>query len=378
MLIFYLFFLLTSVVYVWQVLQYYFYWKKTPPIKFKATHITESISIIIAVRNEARNIKACIDSVLEQTFTDFEIIVVDDFSADHTSTIVLAFNDPRVKYFQLKDSLPDRAANTMNKKKAIELGVRQSNFNLIVTTDGDCTMGPGWLQVISDTFLNPTIQYATGIVTYYENPDLFSKFQQIDLMSLMGITAASIQMKSAYMSNGANMAFRKKTFERIDGYKSNIDLPTGDDVFLLHNIISTYGHNAVIFIKNLDAAVYTASCATLAEFVQQRIRWVSKSTKLISKKAILTLQFMYIYHSLFLILSILCCFLPGYHWPYLLGFFIIKFSIDLLFLNSVSSFFKRRELLIGLPLFEIFYIAYVIVIGVLGIRGTYEWKSRRI
>jgi glycosyltransferase involved in cell wall biosynthesis len=377
-LIFYLFFLLTSVVYVWQVLQYYYYWKKTPLVKTKSIQTTESISIIIAVRNEAKNIKACIDSILQQTFTDFEILVIDDFSDDQTSAIVMAFNDPRVKYFQLKDSLPDCAANTMNKKTAIELGVRQSNFNLIVTTDGDCTMGQAWLQVISDTFLNPTIQYATGIVTYYGNPDLFSKFQQIDLMSLMGITAASIQMKSAYMSNGANMAFRKTTFDRIDGYKSNIDLPTGDDVFLMHNIISTYGSNAVTFIKNLDAAVHTASCVTLAEFVQQRIRWVSKSTKLISKKATLTLQFMYIYHSLFLVLLILSLFLDGNHWPYLLGFFIIKISIDLLFLNSVSSFFKRRELLIGLPLFEIFYFAYVIVIGVLGIKGTYEWKSRRI
>ena len=120
MLIFYLFFLLTSVVYVWQVLQYYYYWKKTPLVKTKSIQTTESISIIIAVRNEAKNIKACIDSILQQTFTDFEILVIDDFSDDQTSTIVLAFNDPRVKYFQLKDSLPDRAANTMNKKKAID------------------------------------------------------------------------------------------------------------------------------------------------------------------------------------------------------------------------------------------------------------------
>lgn len=378
MLIFYIFFLLASSVYVIQVLQYYFYWKKIDITTTKNAKSTAPISIVIAVRNEAQNIQACIDCILKQTFIDFELIIIDDFSDDQTATLVLAFNDPRVKYFHIKEYLPESALHTMNKKKAIELGVKKASFNLIATTDGDCTMGTAWLQVISDTFLNPTIQYATGIVAYFEKPGLFSKFQQIDLMSLMGITAAAIQMKSAYMSNGANMTFRKKTFEMIDGYKTNADLPTGDDVFLMHHIISTYGDNSVTFIKNKDAAVYTTSCGTLAAFIQQRIRWVSKSTKLVSKKAIFTLQFMYVYHSLFLVLTLLCFFLPSIHWRYLLGFFIIKVSIDLLFLNSVSSFFKQRKLLIGLPLFEIFYIAYVIAIGVLGIRGTYEWKSRRI
>lgn len=378
MLIFYLFFLLASSAYVIQVLQYYFYWKKIPIITTQGTHVIAPISIIIAVRNEAQHIQACIESILKQTFIDFELIIVDDFSDDETGAIVLAFNDSRVKYFHLKEYLPASALHTMNKKKSIELGVKQANFNLIVTTDGDCSMGRTWLQVISDTFSNPTIQYATGIVAYFEKPDLLSRFQQIDLMSLMGITAATIQMKSAYMSNGANMAFRKKTFEMIGGYKTNVDLPTGDDVFLMHHIISTYGENAVTFIKNNEAAVYTSSCTTLAAFIQQRIRWVSKSTKLLSKKAIFTLQFMYLYHSLFLVLTLLCFLLPSIHWRYLLGFFIIKVSIDLLFLNSVSSFFKQRKLLIGLPLFEIFYIVYVIAIGVLGIKGTYEWKSRRI
>ena len=378
MLIFYLFFLLATIIYAVQVLQYYFYWKKIKPITINTNRLAEPISIIIAVRNEAKNIQSCIDSILKQSFVDFEIIIVDDFSDDLTPNIVLAFNDPRVKYFHLKEYLPAKALYTMNKKKAIEFGVGQANFNLIVTTDGDCTMGIAWLEVISNTFLEPTIQYATGLVNFYEKPDFFSKFQQIDLMSLMGITAASIQMKSAYMSNGANMAFRKNAFLTTNGYSDNFDLPTGDDVFLLHAIISTYGVDAVTFIKNIDATVYTSSCSTLSEFIHQRIRWVSKSTKVISKKVTYTLQFMYIYHALFLLLFIISCFCSANNWTYLLVFFIIKNLLDLVFLNSVSSFFKRRKLLIGLPLFEIFYIIYVITIGILGIRGIYEWKSRRI
>lgn len=56
------------------------------------------VSVIIPAYNAADHLGEAIQSVLDQTFTDFEIIVVNDASPDNTTEIVESFNDPRLKY----------------------------------------------------------------------------------------------------------------------------------------------------------------------------------------------------------------------------------------------------------------------------------------
>ena len=57
-----------------------------------------SISVILAVYNGSQFIKDAIQSMLDQSYADFEFIIVDDGSTDSTSEIVASFNDPRIKY----------------------------------------------------------------------------------------------------------------------------------------------------------------------------------------------------------------------------------------------------------------------------------------
>ena len=59
------------------------------------------VSVIIPTYNRGYRIKYCIDSILEQTFTNYEIIVIDDNSSDNTWQIIKKINDERVKYFKL-------------------------------------------------------------------------------------------------------------------------------------------------------------------------------------------------------------------------------------------------------------------------------------
>ena len=56
-----------------------------------------TVSVLLPVYNGAAYLQAAIDSVLAQTFTDFEVIIIDDGSADATPQILAAFTDPRIK-----------------------------------------------------------------------------------------------------------------------------------------------------------------------------------------------------------------------------------------------------------------------------------------
>ena len=58
------------------------------------------VSVVIPTRNRAAFLQAAIQSVLNQTFQDFEIIVVDDASADQTAQVIQSFTDPRINYIR--------------------------------------------------------------------------------------------------------------------------------------------------------------------------------------------------------------------------------------------------------------------------------------
>ncbi|GAB4132182.1 MAG: glycosyltransferase [Bacteroidia bacterium] len=58
-----------------------------------------SISVIIPAYNAASYLKETVESVLHQTFADFEIIIIDDGSRDNTAEVAQSIHDPRVKYF---------------------------------------------------------------------------------------------------------------------------------------------------------------------------------------------------------------------------------------------------------------------------------------
>lgn len=58
------------------------------------------VSVIIPTYNRAHMITQAIDSVLNQAFKDFELIVVDNYSSDNTESVVKSYNDKRIRYFK--------------------------------------------------------------------------------------------------------------------------------------------------------------------------------------------------------------------------------------------------------------------------------------
>lgn len=72
---------------------------------------TPKISIIVPAYNAESTIARCIDSILAQTLTDFELIIIDDGSADKTGRICAAYNDDRIRYHRKENGGPSSARN---------------------------------------------------------------------------------------------------------------------------------------------------------------------------------------------------------------------------------------------------------------------------
>jgi glycosyltransferase involved in cell wall biosynthesis len=92
----------------------------------------------MCVRNIEKYIGSCIKSVLDQTFTDFEIVVVDDNSNDKTRRIIENFEDERVRYF--------RNEKLLGISKSRNRTLKYAKGEYVFFTDGDCIVSKDWIE----------------------------------------------------------------------------------------------------------------------------------------------------------------------------------------------------------------------------------------
>jgi len=171
------------------------------------------ISVVIPVYNKAKYIQATVNSVLQQTFKDFELIIIDDGSTDNSAEIINSFDDNRIKFITQKNN---GVANARNK------GVQIAQTELICFLDADDLWYDNHLEEIwhLSTSFPAAAFYATayqiqhhGHIKKYVYPfeqqrQLIDKFYQYD----KGIALFYI----------SNFAVKKSIFIQESGFKSQI------------------------------------------------------------------------------------------------------------------------------------------------------------
>jgi cellulose synthase/poly-beta-1,6-N-acetylglucosamine synthase-like glycosyltransferase len=359
-------------------------WLSIPEFFISTKEVNHTkVSVIIPARNEEQNIGICLSSILHQNYPAhlFEVIVVDDHSTDNTARIVKSFAANNVKLISLKDFTDGSMLNSY-KKKAIDIAIQQSSGTLIVTTDADCIVPKTWLQCMATFYERNHPALIAAPVAYYNENSFLKIFQSLDFITLQGITGASVHKKFHSMCNGANLAYERKAFDEVNGFKGIDSIASGDDMLLMHKIYQRYPER-VLFLKSTQAIVETQAMETLADFFNQRIRWASKSDKFEDKRIFWVLVLVYFFNVWLFLLTILgLVALIGYHnssvmWI-LLYVFVIKVFIELLFIYPVATFFSKQKIISWFTFSQPFHILYTIIAGWLGKFGSYKWKERKV
>ena len=391
------------------IISFAYGWLRTKKYERKNISGKTFVSVLIPARNEEENIGDCINDILQQDFPEelFEIIVVDDFSADSTARVVEDFckKNDNIRLIRLSGENNEngttdytdlhRLDKDYGKKRAIYKGIENSKGNFIVTTDADCRMNNEWLSTIVSFYeefkpkmiVCPVVILETGI---------FNRIQSLEFLSLIGSSAGAIGINRPIMCNGANLAYEKDAFLQFNDPLNN-KFASGDDVLFmlklkknLKNTLSTWGSNQILFLKSNKVTVYTKAQPTFQSFVQQRRRWVSKSKAYKDFDIIFTALIVF-FTNFFLFCSFtLMWFIHYFGWLFL-ALFVLKTLVDFLFLSIISSFFTppthtlrrtskikiRTVLILFLPV-EFLYFFYVSFIGIFGTIGRYNWKGRRL
>ena len=104
--------------------------------------IDPKISIVIPMYNAEKYVETCINSILGQTFRDFELILIDDCSTDRSAEIVQHYQDPRIRLFKLgKNSGAGAAMNH---------GIKISRGEFVSIVDSDDALMPNAIQTLLD------------------------------------------------------------------------------------------------------------------------------------------------------------------------------------------------------------------------------------
>jgi glycosyltransferase involved in cell wall biosynthesis len=167
-------------------------------------------SIIIPAFNEAATIKQCLNAICSGSFSNFEIIVIDDASNDNCASIVASYPDSRVKLIgNIKSIGPTGCFN---------YGASQARGKYLLFTDADCIADPHWIEQAVQSFSSGEACAVEGAIRYEISATKI--WHKIPLNPYYNITRdKNISVEHQDYANG-NFAIERKYFELLEGFNS--------------------------------------------------------------------------------------------------------------------------------------------------------------
>jgi cellulose synthase/poly-beta-1,6-N-acetylglucosamine synthase-like glycosyltransferase len=370
-----IFLLAISLLYAFFTLTLWLTWLRMPA--FQPDAITQDgafITVVIPVRNEASNIINLLNDLSQQTYTRFEVIVADDSSTDATLAIVQQY--AQTASFALLP-LPIVNEHTASpKKRAITQSIASAKGKLIVTTDGDCRVGPDWLATIATFQRKTNARLISGPVTFTTEHTVFDALQTVEFASLIGSGAGTMTLGFPTMCNGANLCYVKEVFAEVGGFAGVDHIASGDDELLMHKIAARYP-DGVQFLKNPGAIVRTQAHQSWQAFYHQRKRWASKWRAYTSYGPSLLAVFVFLSNAAPVVASLSWFFgLLNYE----VALFVIAAKVlpEFLFLRQVLVFLQKKSVVGVIPLTQLLYPLYVLFFGLAAQGKGYVWKERNL
>lgn len=351
-----------------------FFWRRQPDFVLPE-HISHvPLTVVIPVRDEERNIAACLRAISRQQYPAhlLEVIVVDDHSHDKTAQVVMEI-EKQYPFSLLLLKLPEEKTG---KKKALDMGIRKAKGMLIVTTDADCIMQEEWLAGIAAFHEKTGARMISGPVSYTGEKNWFEKMQSIDFLAMTGFGAAAFSCKMPVIGNGANLCFEREAYLQVEGYEGTYASVSGDDVLLMHKFKRKYP-GRIRYLKFSGAMVSTLPSENLRHFFHQKLRWASKA-RLYKDHASVLISVLLLLINVLTLMAMVALPLVSVELRWALLFLLlVKLGVDLFFLFPFLTFAGKRRLWLFFFPIQLLYPAYITGISIFAPFFNFSWKGRR-
>lgn len=202
------------------------------------------VSIIVPIYNAELFLHRCVDSILNQSFIDFDLILVDDGSQDQSALICDEYEqrDSRIHVIHQKNKGPSVARNN-----GIEYALTQSNSKYLTFVDSDDWIHPQYLEYM----LKAITDYSAEIsMCQHEYISKNKKLQKADLYNKCTFNEISAEELMVAQSNGFNYIWGKvysKCCFKTLRYPENISF--GEDNLVIFKII--FECKKIVFLDNV-------------------------------------------------------------------------------------------------------------------------------
>ncbi len=219
-----------------------------------------SVTIIVPAFNEEVNSTRTIDNLLKSTYTNFEILFVDDGSNDATYSVVKEAygNHPKVKVLSKPNG---------GKASALNFAIEQSSNDILVCIDADTILLPDAIALMIPFFANEDVAAVAGNVRVGNPVNLLSNWQKIEYTTSQNFERMAFDYVNAILVvPGAIGAFRRTVMDEIGGF--NMDT-LAEDCDLTVRIL-----RAGYTVRSCNKAIsLTEAPESLGMFIKQRFRW---------------------------------------------------------------------------------------------------------
>ncbi|MEX0996458.1 MAG: glycosyltransferase family A protein [Flavobacteriaceae bacterium] len=183
-------------------------------------------SVVIAVYNKEQHIGKTVESVLAQTFTDFEIIIVNDGSTDGSEAIIKSFNDKRIHYYKQENQGAAAGRNA---------AIKKATGPFIALLDADDFWEPKYLEVIKNTlekYPNEHV-FATAVAIETRGKTIKSTYSLGNLEPGMTYIVDYFEASSINtILTSSSTVLQKSVFDKIGFYDSSIKSGQDTDLWI--------------------------------------------------------------------------------------------------------------------------------------------------
>ena len=219
-----------------------------------------SVSVIIPCWNEERTIAKTIRSLLALNYpkNKLDIVVVDDGSTDKSAEIIERFNrHSNVKIFHQENS---------GKHAAVNLGIENTDSELVGCLDADCTVDPDSLKHLAARFENPDVMAVTPAIKVRDPKTILEHMQRAEYILGIFFRKTFATLNSQFITPGPFSIYRRGVFEKVGLFRKAYNTEDLE--------IGLRMQKAGMFIDNEPkAVVHTSVPATFPKLVKQRTRW---------------------------------------------------------------------------------------------------------
>ncbi len=309
-------------------------------------------SIIIACRNEIKNLPALLISIENQIYKPNEVIFIDDNSIDETYNFLINYSKKYNYIKVIKNS-------NKGKKSAIIEAAKIAKSEYLIFTDADCILNKNHCQLALEYLSKNNSDMLLGAVDINDEKGIFNIIEKIEFASLQAVTAYSALINNPIMCNGANLIIRRTTYLQ---YINNINtsIASGDDMFMLHALKKN--KTKINYLYDNNYIIKTKGTNSLKKFLLQRTRWAAKSINYTDLSTIFIALLVILINLIIIISSFLI-------FKFSLLIFLIIFIIENIILLPYLFKYKQYKILkyypILFPIMSLLYPLYILTILIL-------------